>query len=200
MKIYYFPIAPNPTRLMVFVKEKGIDIELTQVNLREGEQKSPQHLARNPRGSLPVLELDDGSFVTESLPIMEYLEECYPQPSMIGTNPEQRLKTREAERLAESLVLNPMGRYVHATNSPLRLPANPEVARVERERFEVGLNLFNDTLARQAFCCGEAVSIADCTLFAGLQFAEFFGFPVPDQYPTLRKWYEGFKQRPSTQL
>ena len=131
MKLYYFPVAPNPTKVLVYLREKGIEIELQQVSLGEGEQNESEHLARNPRGALPVLELDDGSFVTESLPIIEYLEECYPEPVMIGETPEQRVRTREMERLADLRVLLPIGRTVHATNSPLGKPPNPAVAENE---------------------------------------------------------------------
>ena len=200
MKLYYFPVAPNPTRVRTYVREKSIDLEMVEVNIREGEQNSPEHLARNPRGSLPVLELDDGSFITESLPIIEYLEERYPEPVLIGATAEERVKTRELERLAETRVLNPVARYVHATNSPLGLPPNPAISELERERLEVGLVLFNELLQQQAFCRGASVSIADCTLFAGLFFGEFFGAPIPQEYASLNAWYEAYKLRPSAQL
>ena len=87
MKIYYFPIAPNPTRVMVYLREKNIALHEVFVDLRKGEQLSPEHLARNPAGALPVLELDSGEYITESLPIMEYLEELHPDPVMIGREP-----------------------------------------------------------------------------------------------------------------
>ena len=70
MRLFTHPVAPNPTRLMIYVGEKGLRLETVRVDLRSGE-----HLARNPRGSLPVLELDAGSHLTESLAIMEYMEE-----------------------------------------------------------------------------------------------------------------------------
>ena len=200
MKIYYFPVAPNPTRVLIYVREKGIDIELVHVSLRENEQNSAEHLTRNPRGTLPVLEMDDGSFITESLPIIEYLEERYPEPCMIGATPEERARRRAVERQAETLVLNPLARYTHATNSPLGLTPNPEVARVEQGRFEGGLRLFDATLSEQPFCCGDSITVADCTLFAGLLFAEFFGFQLPGEHPALKAWYEEFKQRPSAQF
>jgi glutathione S-transferase len=200
MKLYYFPVAPNPTRVLVYVQEKGIDIERQQVNLRDGEQNSPEHLARNPRGALPVLELDDGRFITESVPIMEYLEECYPEPPMIGTSASERAFTRERERLAEMRVLNPTARLVHATNSPLGLPPDPAIAEVERERAQVGWQIFDAFLAGRDFVIGERVSIADCTLFAGLYMGEFFGVNPEEEYRELLRWYEAFKLRPGAQV
>jgi glutathione S-transferase len=74
VKLYYFPVAPNPTKVLVYAAEKGIALEMNVVNLREGEHRTPEHLARNAQGKLPVLELEDGCFLTESLAIIEYLE------------------------------------------------------------------------------------------------------------------------------
>jgi glutathione S-transferase len=200
MKLYYFPVAPNPTRVRTYIREKGIELEEFAVNLREGEQNSPEHLARNPRAALPVLEMDNGDYITESLPIIEYLEELYPEPAMIGATPETRAKTREMERLAETNILNTMGRLVHTTNSPLGLPANPAVAAMEQEKLPAAFQLFDERLQGRTFLMGDGVTIADCTLFAGLFFGEFFGVDVPEEYARLREWYTGFKQRPSTQI
>ena len=73
MKLYFFPIAPNPTKVRAYLAEKDIEIEQVLVNLPQGEQKTPEFLAKNPLGVLPTLELDDGTWVSESLAIMEYL-------------------------------------------------------------------------------------------------------------------------------
>jgi len=200
MKLYYFPVAPNPTKVLVYLREKGIDLETVHVDLRKGEQKSPEHLARNPRGALPVLELDDGSCVCESLPIMEYLEELYPEPCMIGRDPLNRLRVREFERQVDLTLLGPVGRIVHATNSPLGLPPNPSVAKPEQDRLPVSLRLVDDRIGDSPFAAGANPTIVDCTLFATLFFGEFFGVTVPDEYTNLRRWYADFRQRPSAQF
>jgi len=200
MKLYYFPVAPNPTKVLVYLREKGLDMETVHVDLRQGEQKSPEHLARNPRGALPVLELDDGSCVCESLPIMEYLEELYPEPCMIGRDPLARLRVREFERQVELTLLGPVGRIVHATNSPLGLPPNPAVAKPEQDRLPAALRLVDERIGDNRFAAGDSPSIVDCTLFATLFFGEFFGVTVPDEYANLRRWYADFRQRPSAQF
>ena len=69
MKLYYFPASPNPTKVLIYLREKGIGIELVLVNLRTGEHRDPVHLARNPTGALPVPELDRGEFITDRLPV-----------------------------------------------------------------------------------------------------------------------------------
>ena len=200
MKLYHFPVAPNPSRVRVFANEKDLPVEQVVVSLAEGEHKSPEHLARNPRAALPVLELDDGSYLTESLPIMEYLEECFPEPPMFGSTPIERARIRQLERLAEFKILGPVARLVHSSNSPLGLPPNELLANIERERLPQGYNLMDGCLAENSFVFGERVTVADCTLFAGLFFGEFFGVPVPGEYPHLSRWYESFKARPSAQI
>ena len=103
MKLYYFPVAPNPTKVHLYLAEKqargrGLDLEFVTVDLLQGEQRSEEHTGRNPFARLPVLELDDGSFLLESLAIIEYLEELNPEPPMIGVTPVGRAQVR-ADRL-----------------------------------------------------------------------------------------------------
>ncbi|MGB1140250.1 MAG: glutathione S-transferase family protein, partial [Halioglobus sp.] len=179
MKLYYFPVAPNPTRVLVYLGEKGIeDIERVPVDLRQGEQNAEAHLARNPEGSLPVLELDNGDYLTESLPIIEYIEELYPEPPLIGTDADSRAYARSLERKAEMQLLGPVARLVHATNSPLGLPVNEAVAEIERARLPTSFERFNKTIADRPFVAGDTPTIADCTLFAALQFGQFFGVDI----------------------
>lgn len=133
MKLYWFQVAPNPTKVRLYVAEKnagGASIELEQVvvKLPKGEQNMPEHKARNPFSSLPVLELDDGSHIIESLPIVDYLEELFPDPPMWGTTVAERARGRELERIADLRVMIPIARYIHATDSPVGLPPNPGVA------------------------------------------------------------------------
>ncbi len=109
MKLYTFPIAPNPTKVRIYFAEKGIEVEEGLVNLMKGEQKSAEHLARNPCGNLPVLELDDGTHLTESLAIIALFEELHPDPPMIGAHPIERARVRSLERIADLGVLNRFG-------------------------------------------------------------------------------------------
>src|SRR5712692_9124803 len=105
MKIYDFVGAPNPKKLRVYLAEKGIKVPVESVNIVTGENRAPEFLKKNPLGGLPVLELDDGTYLPESLAIIEYFEELHPNPPMIGTSPLERARVRALERIADLGVL-----------------------------------------------------------------------------------------------
>lgn len=201
MKLYTFMVAPNPTKVRLYLAEKraaGADIELEEVtvSLMEGEQKQPEHQARNPFGKLPVLELDDGKFLHESLAIIEYLEELHPEPSLYGPDPEARALGRQLERIADLGVLMPIARVVHTTNSPLGLRPNPQVADFNRAMLPANLDYLEGLLADgRPFLAGDSVTVADCTLAAGLQFGRFRELTFLDDHPSIAAWDARFRGR-----
>jgi glutathione S-transferase len=201
MKLYVFPVAPNPTRVRLWLAEKRaagarIDVEEVSVDLRAGEQRAPAHLARNPFGRLPVLELADGTHLTESLAIIEYLEELHPEPPLIGSTPLERARVRELERIAELGVAANVARIVHATNSPLGLPALPQVAEQARPLLARALEVLDERLSDgRPFLAGPSVTIADCTLAAGLQFARFGGVGLDARFRRIERWDRSYRER-----
>ena len=203
MKLYFFPVAPNPTKVRLCLAEKsagGAEIDLTEVpvDLREGEQKRPEHLARNPFGKLPVLELDDGTYLIESLAIIEYLDELHPNPPMIGATAPERARIRELERMADLGVLLPVAKIVHSTNSPLGLPVEPQVASHFRALLPTALGLLDRRLDDgRPFLAGERPSVADCTLASAFQFARFGGVEIDASLENLARWDEAYRSRPS---
>lgn len=203
MKLYVYSIAPNPTKVRLYLAEKraggaGLDVNEVIVDLRHGEQKSEAHLARNPLGTLPVLELDDGSYVTESLPIIEYLEELFPEPALIGRTPTARARVRELERIADQGVLIPIGGIIHATRSPLGLPPNPGMAEYLGTALPTALKVLEARLSDgRPFLAGAEVSVADCTLAAALQFGRFGKIPLDPALTQLRRWDAAFRERPA---
>jgi glutathione S-transferase len=203
MKLYCFPVAPNPTKVRLFLAEKAaagrpLNVEEITVSLPEGEQNAPEHAARNPFKRLPVLELDDGSYILESLAMIEYLDELFPEPSLIGRTARERATARQMERILETGVMNPIARYVHSTNSPLGLPPNEQEANTARTTLTNTLKIletwFED--GRQ-FAAGDDLSVADCTLAAALHFGRFGGERFVDGYPRMAEWDRRYRQRPA---
>ncbi|MEM7097531.1 MAG: glutathione S-transferase family protein [Pseudomonadota bacterium] len=196
MKFYYFPPAPNPAKVLFYLKEKGIsDLEMELVDFLQGDQKKPQFLAISPRGTLPVLELDDGTILTESLAMVEYLEELYPEPTMIGATALERARVRARERYIELNITNRLVRLVHATNSPIGLPANEGIARSERTNLPGSLEYVDQLVGAGPFVMGSHSTIADCTLLAGFNFANFGGLDIHRGYANLDAWFEHFALR-----
>lgn len=197
MKLYCFPVAPNPTKVRVYLREKGLDVPEEMVNLREGEQRTAAFLAKNPMGKLPVLELDDGTLLTESLPIIEYFEETHPEPSMWGDTPAQRGRARTLERLCDLGALIGTARVVHATRSPLGLPPNETLAEAARADLRRALEVLEGMIGDGPFVAGPRVTVADCTLHAGLSFGSFFDVKLDPAFANVTRWWERFRERPS---
>ena len=203
MKLYMLPAAPNPTKVMLYIAERAhagtdMDIEQIVVNTLKGRQREPEHLARNPFGTLPVLELDDGSYLIESRSIIGYLEDKYPQGALLSGDVETRAKARDLERTVEMRVAQPLGRYVHAVNSPLGLPPDPAAAAEIEESLPTALGYLEDLLADGRACLtGEQVSIADCTLQSGFQFARFGKVDLLGDFTALKAWDERYRARPA---
>jgi len=199
MKLYEFAGAPNPKKVRVYLAEKGIDVPSAPVNIIAGENRQPEFLKKNPMGGLPVLELDDGSYLPESLAIIEYFEELHPNPPMIGTTPLERARVRSIERLCELSVLGRIA-VIFQNTSPLfagRLKQSPDAAESAKGALATNLKVLDDKIGTHEFVAGDKPSIADCTLLAALQFAEFAGVAIDPKFANIHRWYESFKKRPS---
>ncbi|HEV8716181.1 MAG TPA: glutathione S-transferase family protein, partial [Candidatus Binatia bacterium] len=133
-----------------------------------------------------------------SLAIIEYLEECFPDPPLIGHTAAERARTRDLERIAELGVLLPVGRIIHATNSPLGLPPNPGVATHFRSLLPDALRVLDTRLSDgRPFVAGDRPTIADCTLAAAFQFARFGGVEIDPGFQHLVQWDTRYRERPA---
>jgi glutathione S-transferase len=198
MKLYDFEFAPNPRKLRVYLAEKGLVIPRESVNLVKGEQASAAFLAKNPMGGLPVLELDDGTCLRESLAIIEYLEELHPAPPMIGTDPRERAQVRAIERTAVLALIGGVARVFHNTRAvlPGRQP-DPTAAAVARRDLEKPSQYLASLLGDgRAFLAGDRVTIADCTAFAAMEFSRTGDLAIEWPDP-LADWFTRFRERPS---
>lgn len=199
--LYTQRVAPNPTKLDLYLAEKaalGREISLVRisVNLMKGEQRSPAIEAKNPLGRVPFLELDDGTIVPDSLAIIEYLEERWPEPSMIGNTPQERASTRAIERAIDADILFGVALVVHSTNSPAGYPQNSGVAAWFTDWMKTPLSVLNRRLSDgRPFVTGPEPTIADCTLGAALQFARFGKLELLAPYEHISDWDRRYRMR-----
>jgi glutathione S-transferase len=164
-----------------------------------GQNRTPEFLKKNPMGGLPVLELDDGTFLTESLAIIEYLEELHPKPAMLGERALERARVRELERLCEVGMLSSIA-TIFQNSHPFfagRLKQSPDAADNGRARLATVSKVLDARIGSRPFVAGERPTIADCTLFAALSFAAFGGIPLDPGCTNITRWYDAFRKRPS---
>ncbi len=205
LKLYMVPLAPNPTKVMLYIAERealgtSLSIEQVVVNTLKGRQREPEHLARNPFGTLPVLELDDGSYIMESRAVVGYLEDKFPEGALLGATAEERGHASDVERVCDVRVLALLGGYVHATKSPLGLPANPEKAAEIEKSLQTPLDYLEALLGDgRPLLLGDRVTPADCTLAAGLQFLRWAEGDLMGDRPNLRAWDASYRARESVQ-
>jgi len=199
MKLYDFAMAPNPKKVRVYLAEKNLTIPLEAVDVLNGANRTPEFFKKNPLGGLPVLQLDDGSYLSESLAIIEYLEELHPDPPMIGRTPLERARVRATERICELGVLSGAG-AVFQNSHPFfagRIKQSPDAAEQGRQRVATNLTVLDAKIGDHRFVCGAQPTIADCTLFAALELAAFAGVELAPSLRNVERWHAAFRQRPS---
>ena len=205
MKLYMVPLAPNPTKVMLYIAEceelgTHMDIEQIVVNTVKGRHKEPEHLARNPFGTVPAFELEDGTYLVESLAIIAYLEDKFPDGALLRGSPEDKARARDVERVIDLRIAGPMGAYGHAKNSPLGRPPDPEKAAQIEANLQTPLDYLENLLSDgRPLLLGDQVSIADCTLQASLQFIRYVEADLFGDRPLLRDWDERYRARPAAQ-
>jgi glutathione S-transferase len=200
MKLYT-SVGPNPRVVTLFVAERGADVEVQEVDLMGGENREAAHLARNPAGQLPTLELDNGSFLSEITAICEYLDEVTPGDSLIGSTPEERADTRMWVRRIDLNVVENMadgfrfGEGIQLFEGRIRtIPqAADDLKATARERLE----WLDGLMEGKEFVCGDRLTLADILLFAFLEFGNAVGQPLDAKCERLQAWYKRMAARPS---
>jgi glutathione S-transferase len=176
--------------MRIYLAEKGLQLPTKELSLRAGEQRTPEFLKKNPFAGVPILELDDGTVIAESLAIMEYLEELYPEPPLIGADPVTRALVRMWERRCE------IGVYLPASRMAL---SKGEVSEHARQTLVARLALVNNGLEGREWVAGH-FSIADIMLFIGLETAHRGQFTLDPAWTNLSRWYTAMKARPSASV
>ena len=206
MKFYDCITAPSPRRVRIFAAEKGIELPTVQVDLRNGEHFGEAFRALNPTCTVPVLELDDGTSIYESVAVCRYLEAAHPEPPLFGSTPaeqgvvamwDHRIETEGFMAAAEMFRNAARGMKDHALAGPDPVAQIPELA--ERGRMRVGR--FFDTLdARldgREFVAGSTYTVADITALVAVDFINRLKVETPEGCTNLRRWHEAVSARPS---
>jgi len=200
MKLYDTPLAPNPRRVRWFMAEKGIeDIEVVTLNLMQGEHKTPEYLRKAGLANVPMLELDDGTCITESVAICRYLESRYPEPNLFGRTPEETAVIEMWMRRGELMVSLPfmnMVRHSHPAMAALETQS-PEMAERGRTGGLGGLKVLDRRLAETEWLAGERITIADIVAFSGLDFGRMVKFQAPEELTHVTRWVAAMRERPA---
>lgn len=203
MKIYDVENFPNPLRVRIALAEKNAfeKVEFVPVDLMNGEHRTDAFLAKNPSAAVPVLELDDGTYISECSAIIEYIDTEFSGISLTGRSAKERAVISMMQKRAESTVLDAIGTYFHhATDGlgpVLETYQNSEWGNKQGEKARQGFVYFNDVLANSEYVAGDAFSVADITLFAGLGFAGFAQIDIPSELTHLIAWQQNVAKRPS---
>jgi glutathione S-transferase len=200
MILYGAPMpAPNPRRVRIFLEEKGIDLPETPLDIRKREQKSPEHRARNSLGQVPTLELDDGTCISETVAICRYLEETNPEPPLFGATPVEKATVDMWVRRIEFTVMTPVGmfwRHAHPFTAAL-LNQFKDFGESNKETYKGAQKWLDRELDGRPFLAGERYSMADICLLSTVDFANWIGLPLEDEFANLKGWHERVSARPS---
>jgi len=184
--------GPNPAVVTLFIAAKGLTVPTETIDIIAGENRQPGYLAKNPFGGTPLLELDDGTCLSESIAICEYLEELHPSPPLIGATAEARAVTRMWVRRIDLGYVQPMVAGFRGAEG-LRLFENrmrciPEGAATLKAMAGDGLAMIDRQLATSPFICGPQLTLADLLLQAFLDFGATVGQPLDPGLTHIATW------------
>jgi glutathione S-transferase len=199
MKIHEFTQAPNPRRVRIFLAEKGITVPYEQVNLAAGDNRKPEFLAKNPMGGVPVLELDDGTFIAESVAICRYFEETHPEPRLMGVDAKDKAVVEMWQRRMEFEILSNCAGSFRNTSEFFkgRIPQVPEYGAVCKNAALKRLEWLDKELASREFVAGSRYTIADITALVGIDFGRTTGIKILPEQKNLARWHQAVSSRPS---
>jgi len=209
MKFYDCLTAPSPRRVRMFIAEKGIEIPTVLVDLRNEEQLTDAFRKINPRCTVPVLELDDGTCLNDTLAICHYLESQFPEPNLMGRDGrEQALVMNWHEQIltegflagAEALRNFVKGFQNRALTGPTSFRQIPELAERGRERLGIFMGVLDGRLAESPYLALDRFTMADIGGYVVADFAGWVKLPVREQWPNLRGWLDRIAERPSASV
>ena len=199
MKLYSSRFAPSPRRVRMYAAEKGIALEIIEVDIAAGGARAPAYLAVNPLGELPTLELQDGTRLVESIAICRWLEERHPEPPLFGHDAGERAAINGwVDRLMFRLYLPMVNvfRHTHAYWST-RTTQVPAFGELERGAVLAEFAALDAALEGREFLASGSMSMADVVAFTSVDFGKPSNLRVGDAHPYLKRWYTSINARPS---
>lgn len=200
MKIIETRMAPNPRRVRIFLAEKGIEVPFEQVDLMKGDLKTDAFTKLNKLQRVPVLVLDDGTSICESIAICRYFEELQPNPPMFGTGPLGRAQVEMWQRRMELGLLNSVAsafRHLHPAMATLEVPQVAAWGEANKPRALEMLQLLDGQLGTSRYVAGDAYSVADITAMVAIDFMKPARLARPEGLANLERWYGEVSGRPS---
>ena len=206
MKLYDFSMAPNPRRARIFMAEKGLEIETVQIDMMKGEQLSEDYRKINPRCTIPSLELDDGTVLTENTAIADYLEALQPDPPLMGRNEVERALVVEWNAIIERNGIGSLADAFRNTNpafegratvGPENYAQIPELAERGRSRALAFFKMLDEQLEGREYVATGDFSLADITALVAMDFARMARVEVPEGHTHLHQWHTRVSARAS---
>jgi glutathione S-transferase len=200
MKLFDGGKAPNPRRVRVFLAEKGIEIPLVPIDMGALEHRDAEVASRNPLRRLPVLELDDGTILSESVAICRYFEELHPEPALFGRGALGQAVVEMWQRRTELNLLSAVAqafRHIHPAMKEWEVPQVPEWGEANKPKAVEFLRLLDGELANREFIAGDEYSIADITAMIAVDFMKPARIQVPDDLANVLRWHATVRARPS---
>lgn len=200
LKIIETNTAPNPRRVRIFLAEKGLSVPFEQRDLMSGELKEARFSVINPLQRVPVLVLDDGTAIAESVAICRYFEEIQPDPPLFGLGPIGRATVEMWQRRAELGLWFHVAqafRHLHPKMAHLEVPQVAAWGEANKAKAIEMMEILDTQLARNRFVAGDAYSIADITAQVAIDFLRPAKIAMPDGLQGLMRWHEEVSARPS---
>lgn len=206
MKLYDFPGPPSPRRIRMFLAEKGVTIDIEELNIREGAHLTPEFKAINPRCTIPTLVMDDGNILTEGDAILRYLEEKFPEKPLFGNTAEERGIINNWLHIADvdgfhavaELLRNSLERFENRAITGSRDVAQiSELAERGKGRIGFFYEDLNTQLEGRTYVAGDSYSVADISSLMVVDFAKMANVDIPENCPEVARWYADASQRAS---
>ena len=199
MKLYD-ATTPNTLRVQVFLAEKGIEVSQEVIDVMGGGTRTPEFLDMNSLGELPVLQLDDGRILTESVAICRYFEELYPTPRLMGESAYEQGLIEMWNRRMELHIFGPLGDAARHTFAFFadRVEQNPDYAAAQMRAFDRAWAWLDRELADgRPFIAGNSLTIADITGMAALFVCDLMNKTLPEELKRTKRWEKEIRCRPS---